>query len=146
MSTPKIQLFNHQRGHRVAKHWLEKIAIAALPSCMAAAKSDHPPLLSLEEIEVSIVSDSKISKVHADFLGDDSPTDVITFHHGEILISADTALRQGLDHRQSMDQELALYLVHGLLHLAGWEDEDPEEQAAMHRLQEKILASAIASL
>jgi probable rRNA maturation factor len=113
---------------------------------MAAAKSDHPPLLSLEEIEVSIVSDSKISKVHADFLGDDSPTDVITFHHGEILISADTALRQGLDHRQSMDQELALYLVHGLLHLAGWEDEDPEEQTAMHRLQEKILASAIASL
>jgi probable rRNA maturation factor len=146
VSTPKIQLFNHQRGHRVAKRWLEKIAVAALPSCLAAAKSDHPPLLSLEEIEVSIVSDSKISKVHADFLGDDSPTDVITFHHGEILISADTALRQGLDHHQSMDQELALYLVHGLLHLAGWEDEDPEEQAAMHRLQEKILASAIASL
>lgn len=146
MSVPKIQLFNHQRAHRVAKRWLEKIAAAALPACMAAAKSDHPPLLSLEEIEVSIVSDSKISKVHADFLGDDSPTDVITFHHGEILISADTALRQGLDHQQSMDQELALYLVHGLLHLAGWEDEDPEEQAAMHRLQEKILASTIASL
>jgi probable rRNA maturation factor len=146
VTNPRIQLFNHQRTHKVSKRWLEKIAAVALPKCMAAAKSDEPPLLSLEEIEVSIVSDARISKVHADFLGDASPTDVITFHHGEILISADTALRQGADHQQSVDQELALYIVHGLLHLAGWNDEEPEEQAEMHRLQESILASAVASL
>lgn len=106
---------------------------------MSAAKSPDAPLLTLPEIEVSIVSDAEITRVHADFLSDATPTDVITFHHGEIIVSADTAARQGAEHGQPIDRELALYVIHGLLHLAGWEDEDAAEQKEMHRLQDSIL-------
>ena len=110
---------------------------------MKAAKATDAPLLVLPEIEVSVVSDDEIARVHGDFLGDATPTDVITFHHGEILVSADTAARQGAEHGQDIDTELALYVIHGLLHLAGWEDDDPDEQKAMHRVQDEILAACV---
>ena len=141
MSIPTLTLYNHQRTQQVNRKWIEKTARAAMPACIAAAKSLEAPLLTLEEIEVSIVSDKRMTQVHADFLDDATPTDVITFHHGEILVSADTAKRQGAEHGQTMDRELALYIVHGLLHLAGWNDECPEEQREMHRLQDSILNS-----
>lgn len=143
MKPPKLTVYNHQRGHKTAVRWIQKVARAALPDVAKAAKSPESPLLALQEVEVSIVSDNEIARVHADFLGDPTPTDVITFHHGEILVSADTAARQGAEHGQDIDRELALYVIHGLLHLAGWEDEDPEEQRQMHRLQERILAVAV---
>ena len=142
MKPPKVAVFNHQHGHKTSARWIQKMARAALPDAMAAAKGDDAPLLSLPEIEVSIVSDDEIARVHADFLGDPAPTDVITFHHGEIIVSADTAARQGAEHDQDIDRELALYVIHGLLHLAGWNDEDTAEQKQMHALQEEILDKA----
>ena len=145
MKLAKLTVYNHQRGHKTSARWIQKVARAALPSCMEAAKSAAAPLLSLAEIEVSIVSDDEIARVHADFLGDATPTDVITFHHGEIIISAGTAARQGAENRQDIDRELALYVIHGLLHLAGWQDDDPEEQRQMQRLQESILDAAAAA-
>ena len=139
---PKLTVFNHQRAQKVAARWIHKIAKLALPDAIKATRNNEAPLLSLGEIEVSIVSDEEIGRVHAGFLGDPEPTDVITFHHGEILVSADTAARRGPEHGNDIDRELALYVVHGLLHLAGWDDEDPAEQQAMHALQEKILNAA----
>ena len=146
MSAPRLHLHNHQRKHKPRLRWLKQIATAALPACEAAAKSPDAPLLHLEEIEISLISDDEISRVHAEFLDDPTPTDVITFHHGEILISADTALRQGGDHGQSLDSELALYLIHGLMHLGGWDDHEPAEAAEMAKIQEGIWQSAAASL
>lgn len=139
MKPPKLTIYNHQRAQKIAARWIQKVARAALPSCMGAAKSPDAPLLTLPEVEVSVVSDAEITRVHAGFLGDATPTDVITFHHGEIIVSADTAARQGAEHGQPIDRELALYVIHGLLHLAGWEDEDAAEQREMHRLQDSIL-------
>ena len=52
----------------------------------------------------------------------DGPTDVITFRHGEIVISVETAERQAKEYSTSFDRELRLYFVHGLLHLVGLED------------------------
>lgn len=143
MKPPKLSVFDHQRSQKVAARWIQKVARLALPDAVKGARSADAPLLSLAEIEVSIVTDEEIGRVHADFLGDPEPTDVITFHHGEILVSADTATRRGSEHGNDIDRELALYVVHGLLHLAGWNDEDPAEQKAMHALQDKILAAAV---
>jgi probable rRNA maturation factor len=143
---PKLTLYNHQRGHKTSVRWIQKIARNALPDAMKAAKVADAPLLVLPEIEVSIVTDEEIARVHAEFLSDATPTDVITFQHGEILVSADTAARQGAEHSQDIDTELALYVIHGLLHLAGWEDEDPDEQKAMHRVQDEILAACVERL
>jgi probable rRNA maturation factor len=133
-----FHLFQKQRKHRANLPWLRKAVARALPLCKAHAKGDEPPLLSLTEIEASIVSDKVIGQVHADFLGDPTPTDVITFHHGEILVSADTAAREGPNHGLTFDEELLLYLIHGLMHLGGWDDHEPEEAAEMKRLQEGV--------
>lgn len=143
MSLPKLRIYNRQKAHAIPLPWLRRIGKAALPACIAALKPDVGLLPSLPEIEITIVDDADIARVHGDFLDDPTPTDVITFHHGEILISADTALRQSVEHKQSFDHEVALYLVHGLMHLAGWDDHEPEEAREMARLQEAILQDAL---
>lgn len=134
----KLSLYNRQKTHRPDLPWLRRILKAALPHCLAEAKSSESPLPELEEIEFTIISDDEIAVVHAEFLEDPTPTDVITFHHGEILVSADTALRQGAEHGQALNEELALYLIHGLMHLGGWDDHEAEEAAEMTRRQEAI--------
>lgn len=114
-------------------------AAHAVPKCVAAAREAESPLAQLVEVDFILVSDRTIAKVHGDFLDDPTPTDVITFHHGEILISLDTAERQAAEHGEDYEREVARYMVHGLLHLAGWSDHDPAERAEMHRIQEEIL-------
>jgi probable rRNA maturation factor len=136
----RLRLYNHQRTQPANLKLWRAVAKRALPLCLAAAKSPDTDLHRLEEIEFSFVSDEDIGRVHGEFLDDPTPTDIITFSHGEILISLDTALRQGTEHGQSLDQEASLYIIHGLLHLAGWDDHVPEEAAAMKETQERILA------
>ena len=143
MPLPKLRIYNRQKAHAIPLPWLRRIGKAALPGCLAAIKSTEAPLTSLPEIEITIVNDADIARVHGDFLDDPTPTDVITFHHGEILISVDTAQRQGLDHGESVDHEIALYLVHGLMHLAGWDDHDEAEACEMAQRQESILREAM---
>lgn len=143
---PELQLYNRQRRHKPEVAWLKKVIKAALPLCRAQAKSPESPLLHLDEIEFSIISDDEMSRVHAEFLDDPTPTDVITFHHGEILVSADTALRQGSEHGQSLDHELALYMIHGLMHLGGWDDHDSLEASEMAQRQEAVLRQVCAEL
>ncbi len=134
-----IRLYNHQQSHPVDLPWLRRIVKAALPHCMDAAKSVDAPLLHVPEVEISLISDDEITRVHAEFLDDPTPTDVITFHHGEILVSADTALRQGTEHQQPLNRELALYMIHGLMHLGGWDDHEASEAAQMAAHQQRIL-------
>ena len=61
---------------------------------------------SLREIEVAIVSDRVIARVHQEFMGIPGPTDVITFEHGEIVMSADTASTQAARFRHAVDVEI----------------------------------------
>lgn len=90
-------------------------------------------------MEVSIVSDRAIAAVHRRFLKVRGATDVITFPHGEIVVSATTAARQAMEHGEAMGRELARYVVHGLLHLHGHLDAESKDAAAMWRAQEKVL-------
>lgn len=140
---PKVALYNRQKMHRPDLPWLRRLVKAALPACAAASKTADVPIRHLEEIEITVVDDADIARVHGEFMADPSPTDVITFHHGEILVSADTALRQGREHGQPLNEELGLYMIHGLLHLAGWDDHDAAEAARMAEMQTAILAEAL---
>lgn len=135
---PKIYLYQRQRRQGVDLAWLKRKIKEAVPLCLHAAKNDEAPLLSLMEIEATVISDDEIAQVHGEFMDDPTATDVITFHHGEILVSADTAARCGSEHGNSQSEELLLYLIHGLLHLGGWNDHEPEERNAMHALQDRI--------
>lgn len=92
---------------------------------------------------VFLVDDGRIGEVHGEFFDDPSPTDVITFplgNYGEILVGVETAQRQAGEYGVPFERELALYLVHGLLHLAGHEDSSAAGQARMTALQEAIVS------
>lgn len=77
--------------------------------------------------------------LHRKFLGLAGPTDVLTFQHGEIFISAETARRHARAFGNSLMRELKLCIVHGLLHLHGFDDRTPTEARRMKTAQEKIL-------
>jgi probable rRNA maturation factor len=140
MVHPVVHLHQRQRKERVSMRYLREQWTQAVPLCLQALKFAEAPLAQLAEIEASIVSDKAIAKVHAEFLDDPTPTDVITFQYGEIIISADTAALAGPLHGNTVEEELLLYLIHGTLHLAGWEDEDPQEHDEMHAIQNRIFA------
>ena len=79
-------------------------------------------------------------------MGVPGATDVITFAHGEIVISAPTAQAYAREYGHATAQELALYTIHGLLHLNGYEDATARAAARMQRTQERILRACLALL
>jgi probable rRNA maturation factor len=115
-------------------------------------KSKIPPVCPPGELSLAFLTDTALAKLHADFLDDPAPTDVITFagdpahgQAGEICISVDAALRQlsaGSPVRERMESfsaELTLYLVHGWLHLAGYDDLAPAKKRAMRRAEARAM-------
>jgi probable rRNA maturation factor len=142
---PEVQIYDQQSTHPCDLAWLHQAVIKAVPACLQHLKQPDASLAMLDGIEISIVTDDVIARVHAEFLDDPTPTDVITFHHGEIIVSADTAAREGPAHGLSFDHELCLYMIHGLMHLAGWDDHDVDEAAEMKRRQEAVLVSVVAA-
>lgn len=142
----KISVHNRQRSVRVNPAWLRRIAPVALEKCLPCSADGRFALRDLDEVEVSIVSDRVIADVHLRFMNIPGATDVITFEHGEIIMSAQTAQRYGAGYGHSVDEELALYIIHGLLHLNGYEDATAKEAAAMRRVQERVLRACLQSI
>lgn len=137
---PQVSIFNRQRKVALDRAALEEFARNALTLC---AREGGPGLTTLAEVSVVLVSDRKISELHRRFMRIDGPTDVITFQHGEIFISVETAQCQAKTHRTSLASELRLYLVHGLLHLQGFGDHRASDRRRMFAAQERILASVL---
>jgi probable rRNA maturation factor len=138
-SAPRIELFNHQSRQPAPLEIWQAAANRAFPLCLQAAASSTTDLHILRQIEVNLVDDDAIARIHGEFLGDPTPTDVITFPHGEIFISLDTATRQAAENNEPYEREVALYLIHALLHLAGWDDREETLREEMHRQQAAIL-------
>lgn len=135
---PRVFVHNRQRKIAVDGESLEQFAKRALPLC--AGEGGGAGLTSLGEVNVLLISDRRMSELHRRFMQVPGPTDVITFQHGEIFISVETAQRQAITHRTSLVRELELYLVHGLLHLHGFDDRAPAARVRMHAVQERIVA------
>jgi probable rRNA maturation factor len=136
---PVIEIYDHQDAHSLDPAFLLRWALASLPFCRERCVSSAVPLAVLEEIEISLVDDATIARVHAEFMDDSTATDVITFDHGEILISTETAARQAPENGNRLEREIATYMAHGLLHLAGYGDGTPEEYERMRTLQERAV-------
>lgn len=99
------------------------------------------------ELSVVFVSDIIIAKVHETFMDDPSPTDVITFpadpamnFAGEIIVSVDHAIDQAKVLNEPFSQELSLYLIHGWLHLAGYDDRSEKDRIKMREAEKEALA------
>lgn len=116
------------------------------------------------ELDVSIVDDSAIHELNREYRGRDRPTDVLSFpqleegageemvaepgadpggapvHLGDVVISIETAARQAQSGGWTLDEELARLLLHGVLHLLGYDHEQDAERAAIMQAEEARLA------
>ncbi len=139
----EVIIGNHQQATEIPESWLtalETVAHEAAVLALENAVEVESPLSFLATLEVALVDDATSDQVHRDFMDIEGPTDVITFHHGEIVIGAEVAERQAAEYDEPLAREILRYLVHGLLHLAGHEDSNPAERATMEAAQESIVA------
>ena len=134
----EISVMNKQRKVRFDLAWLRRVANVALAECISHSGDGRFALRQLPMIDVAVVSDAVIARVHQEFMGVPGATDVITFDHGEIVVSAETALVCAKQHRHSVEQELALYVIHGLLHLNGFDDTTRTAKVKMFRVQDRV--------
>jgi len=120
-----------------------------------SAAGDHMKIGG--EISVSLVSDEEIHALNRDFRQVDRPTDVLSFSLlegeddgmkkipiqqmlGDVVVSIPMTIRQAEDYGHSPQRELGFLLVHGFLHLIGYDHQDVKEEARMMGLQEEILS------
>ena len=139
MTVPKIIVHNLQRKISVNVAELEKFASSAVQNSLELHQRQRTDLRKLSEIFICLISDRRMALLHRKFLRQSGPTDVLTFQHGEIFISVDTARRHAGAFGNSLLSELKLYIVHGLLHLHGFDDQIPSEAHKMKAEQERIL-------
>jgi len=91
---------------------------------------------------ISFFSDGRIKKLNQKYLKTNTPTDVIVFPYSkdnaDIAISLDTAKRNARIYKSSLQKEILLYIIHGILHLNGYNDTTPKEKKRMFAKQEEI--------
>lgn len=105
--------------------------------------------IAVFQVSIAIVNDATIHELNQEHLGHDWPTDVISFifeadeeSHtvdGEIVASAQTATRLSAAAQWRPEDELLLYVVHGLLHLAGLDDIEPQDESEMRKAERDCL-------
>jgi probable rRNA maturation factor len=100
------------------------------------------------EISLAFVDNPTIHRLNQRYLQHDEPTDVLSFPMsepnakklaGELVIGAEVALTQAKERGHDVQAELALYVVHGLLHLCGHDDYDPSDAARMRERERHYL-------
>ena len=137
--TLRIAIHNRQRSIRVSLPALQDFATLALTHCLKIPGQKGSDLENVTEIDVILVSNRRMAELHRRFLDLPGPTDVITFQHGEIFISVETARNHARRYQNSVADELRLYIAHGLLHLRGFDDKTSAGAAKMERLQRKLV-------
>lgn len=112
------------------------------------------------EMGIMITDDAQVHELNRNFRGVDAPTDVLAFAMwekpqlssmeseipvclGDVIVSYPRAEIQSLEEGHSVEDELALLIVHGVLHLLGYDHETPEGKAAMWAKQEKVLGKSL---
>jgi probable rRNA maturation factor len=144
--TYSIHIHNHQKCVIVPPSQFKKIIQKVL-------KKER---IVQAELSIVIVTDRKIHEINRKFLNHDFSTDVITFDlsddelsrkkhtiikpvEGEIYVSAGAAARKGRELKVLPEQELLLYIVHGILHLLGYDDHAATDKKRMRKKEKEIL-------
>jgi probable rRNA maturation factor len=133
--------------------WLQKI----LEKPLTAEKAP-----SNAEISLVITGQERIQELNRDYRGLDQPTDVLSFslseqkdeepapfigppdgvlHLGEVIISYPQALIQARDNKHTLKREMAILIIHGALHILGYDHEKPEMKSTMQAREKEILES-----
>jgi probable rRNA maturation factor len=135
-----VRFFNRQRAVALERTRLRRLARSLLEDCLG--RRDY--LLG-----VHFISAAEMARLNQTFLGHEGSTDVITFNHqedpaspqlyGEIFISTDDALVHARRFRARWRSELARYLIHGVLHLEGFDDTTPAARRVMKLRENSLL-------
>ncbi len=142
---------NSENKNRKRKVDLEKIGEIAIVALKALSKNNT-------EVNIVFVSNQKIRAINRRYLGIDAATDVIAFPPGEemqgkrkkekgksmgflgdVAISSDKAYQNAKIYGATFTEEVALYVIHGILHLSGYKDATKNEQARMRRKESEFL-------
>ncbi|MFA5820539.1 MAG: rRNA maturation RNase YbeY [Candidatus Gracilibacteria bacterium] len=129
----KIEIFNETKN-RIAKAVFQKLA-----------KKAGRILKKNCDLGVLFCGDKKIRELNKKYRKKDKPTDVLSFGYkkgvwsGDIIISLDTAKKQAKEKGHSLEKELEILFVHGMLHVAGFDHETDAEEAKMEKVAAKIL-------
>lgn len=137
----KVSFTNEQDALKPDKPLLRRLCRAAAPEAWRDC-----------ELSVVLVTDARIAEINGQFLGEPRPTDVLAFPldgpdgsdrplAGEVVVSAERAKAEAEARGLSPGEELALYVVHGVLHLAGYDDHDPASRRGMRKREAEILAA-----
>ena len=146
MTNIQPHIFNRQRKHAVSVPRLEKLSrklcrYLKLPQC---------------EFTLILSNDRKIRRLNWLFRHKDQPTDILTFPSsptdrkddpfenqslGDMMVSVETAYRQAIRQRHSLEREIDILLIHGVLHLLGYDHETDQGQMRRRerRLQRRLL-------
>ena len=105
-----------------------------------------------QEISITFANDQFVRRLNKQYRGIDQPTDVLAFSMregdwaeiqpqilGDVVISVDTASRQAQEMGHDLDKELTILLVHGILHLAGYDHMQEEDARKMKGMERMIL-------
>ncbi|HUY34598.1 MAG TPA: rRNA maturation RNase YbeY [Pirellulales bacterium] len=134
----RIEFANEQDRHAVDESRL----------CSAVTRVLEGECVSEATISLAIVDDPTIHHLNRKYLDHDEPTDVLSFVleqgpdalEGEIIVSADRAAAMARGFGWSADDELLLYVIHGALHLVGYDDTNPSARAVMRGKERAYLA------
>ena len=143
----RVALANCQRRNAVPLAWLRQVTTRAAERL----RIRHEGVLA-----ISFIDDRTMGTLHGRFLGDSDPTDVLTFRYaepllvrgrvpkrarvlGEVLVSPAAARRYARRHGVPYREELARYVIHGLLHWLGHEDRTLRQQRQMRTMEDAAL-------
>lgn len=140
----ELEIRNAQRARRIRSDQLRIITRSLLEDLLG---------LTDYQLAVRMISPAKMAKINRDYLQHEGSTDVITFDYregyedsaasldlsGEIFISVEDAVRQAAEFRTTWPEELVRYIVHGVLHLQGYDDLSPAERKVMKREETRLL-------
>jgi probable rRNA maturation factor len=122
--------------------------ITALVEFTASAEAAQ-----LEEVDIAVVTSRRIAALNRRYLKHSGATDVLSFDLSapggglvvQVIVCADIAAGEARLRRISPQRELMLYIVHGLLHVMGYDDTTPQAAEKMYARQEELLEAFLAS-
>jgi probable rRNA maturation factor len=134
----ELVINNRQRARRLDRKLLNQIAEFTLSESRVESA----------ELGIHFVSPKQMANVHEQFMNIAGSTDVITFDHGseppakihgEIFISIEDAIAQAREFKTTWQSETARYMVHGILHLLGYDDLEAQARAKMKREEDRLV-------